>query len=305
MPTAITGAIGNNTTGTAANVTGTVAIANGGTGQTSKTNAFNALSPMTSIGDIIYGGAGGEGTPLAGNITTTRKFLLSVGSGAQAVAPSWTTVTKTDVGLSNVDNTSDASKPISSATQTALNLKANLASPALTGTPTAPTADIETNTTQIATTAFVKSQGYVTNPGVTSVSAGNGLTFTTITETGSVTLGTPGTLTSTTGNNVTADSHTHAITTYNLTGTDNQITVTGAGKILGAATILSLAQDIHEAASPTFAGVELGSGTTTTWTIDDTTSSGNLSFIKGNKKMVIKDDGVYYNNEKVLTDEWT
>lgn len=39
---------------------------------------------------------------------------------------------------------------------TALNLKANLASPALTGTPTAPTATTGTNTTQIATTAFVQ-----------------------------------------------------------------------------------------------------------------------------------------------------
>lgn len=38
---------------------------------------------------------------------------------------------------------------------TALALKANLASPALTGTPTAPTAAGGTNTTQIATTAFV------------------------------------------------------------------------------------------------------------------------------------------------------
>ena len=37
----------------------------------------------------------------------------------------------------------------------ALNLKANLASPALTGTPTAPTATAGTNTTQIATTEFV------------------------------------------------------------------------------------------------------------------------------------------------------
>lgn len=43
-------------------------------------------------------------------------------------------VTKTQVGLSNVDNTSDASKPVSTATQTALNLKANLASPTFTGT---------------------------------------------------------------------------------------------------------------------------------------------------------------------------
>ena len=40
---------------------------------------------------------------------------------------------------------------------TALAAKAPLASPALTGTPTAPTATAGTNTTQIATTAFVKS----------------------------------------------------------------------------------------------------------------------------------------------------
>lgn len=42
------------------------------------------------------------------------------------------TLSKTDVGLGNVDNTSDVNKPVSTATQTALNLKANLASPALT-----------------------------------------------------------------------------------------------------------------------------------------------------------------------------
>ena len=41
---------------------------------------------------------------------------------------------------------------------TANNLKANLASPALTGTPTAPTASVATDTTQIATTAFVNAE---------------------------------------------------------------------------------------------------------------------------------------------------
>jgi hypothetical protein len=38
------------------------------------------------------------------------------------------------VGLSNVDNTSDANKPVSAAAQTALDLKTNLASPTFTGT---------------------------------------------------------------------------------------------------------------------------------------------------------------------------
>ncbi|MBQ8994510.1 MAG: hypothetical protein IJ091_01720 [Oscillospiraceae bacterium] len=65
-------------------------------------------------------------------------------------------LTKSDVGLSNVDNTSDSAKPISNATQSALDLKANIASPTFTGTPSAPTANAGTNTTQIATTAFVK-----------------------------------------------------------------------------------------------------------------------------------------------------
>lgn len=84
------------------------------------------------------------------------------------------TLVKADVGLSNVDNTSDASKPVSTAQQTALDAKAPLASPALTGTPTAPTALASTNTTQIATTAFVKSQGYLTTAPVTSVAGKTG-----------------------------------------------------------------------------------------------------------------------------------
>jgi hypothetical protein len=43
------------------------------------------------------------------------------------------------VGLGNVGNTSDANKPVSTAQQTALNLKANLASPTFSGTVVLPT----------------------------------------------------------------------------------------------------------------------------------------------------------------------
>lgn len=46
----------------------------------------------------------------------------------------WTAIDKTTVGLGNVDNTSDLNKPVSTATQTALNAKAPLASPTFTGT---------------------------------------------------------------------------------------------------------------------------------------------------------------------------
>jgi len=48
---------------------------------------------------------------------------------------------------------------------------------------------------------------------VSSVAAGNGMSFSTITTSGSVTLGTPGTLSATSTNAVAGSSHTHAITT--------------------------------------------------------------------------------------------
>jgi hypothetical protein len=43
-------------------------------------------------------------------------------------------IVKGDVGLGNADNTSDANKPVSTAQQAALDLKANIASPTFTGT---------------------------------------------------------------------------------------------------------------------------------------------------------------------------
>lgn len=61
------------------NVGGTLAISKGGTGQTSASAAFDALSPMTTQGDIIVGGASGangrvacptDNRVLRGNATT-------------------------------------------------------------------------------------------------------------------------------------------------------------------------------------------------------------------------------------------
>ena len=63
---------------------------------------------------------------------------------------------KSDIGLSNVNNTSDVNKPVSTATQTQLDTKAPLASPALTGSPTAPTQSPGDDSTKIATTAYVE-----------------------------------------------------------------------------------------------------------------------------------------------------
>ena len=70
-------------------VTGALGLTNGGTGQTTATAAFDALSPMTTLGDTIYGGASGTRTRLAGNTTTTKKYLAQTGDGANSAAPTW------------------------------------------------------------------------------------------------------------------------------------------------------------------------------------------------------------------------
>jgi len=51
-----------------------------------------------------------------------------------AVSTAVAALTKSSVGLANVDNTADTAKPVSTAQQTALDLKANLAGPTFTGT---------------------------------------------------------------------------------------------------------------------------------------------------------------------------
>ena len=129
------------------------------------------------------------------NYTTT--ITTALGTKAPLASPTFTGtvsgITSAMVGLGNVDNTSDANKPVSTATQTALDakldsataattyetitnvaLKAPLASPALTGVPTAPTAAAGTDTTQVATTAFVKAAADAAQAAATS--AANALT---------------------------------------------------------------------------------------------------------------------------------
>lgn len=95
----------------------------------------------------------------ADTLKTDDSFIVGANltvSGTSAFTGTVTGLTKATVGLANVDNTSDADKPVSTAQATALALKANLASPTFTGVPAAPTAAALTNTTQVATTAFVE-----------------------------------------------------------------------------------------------------------------------------------------------------
>jgi hypothetical protein len=104
--------LNQNTTGTASNVTGTVAIANGGSGQTTASAAFNALSPITTTGDLILGnginsaarlGIGANGYVLTSN-GTTASWAAGGSSGTvtsvAASVPSFLSITGSPITTS-------------------------------------------------------------------------------------------------------------------------------------------------------------------------------------------------------------
>ena len=104
-------------------------------------------------------------------VVTYRNFATTSALPTNGNGASLTGLSKSQISLSNVDNTSDANKPVSTATQTALNLKANLASPTFTGTVS-------------GVTATMVGLGNVTNESKATM-------FTSPTFTGSAVLGTP------------------------------------------------------------------------------------------------------------------
>jgi hypothetical protein len=67
-------------------VSGALGATNGGTGQSTYT-----------LGDTLYSSAADTLAKLAGNTTTTKKFLVQTGTGAASAAPVWGTVDGADV----------------------------------------------------------------------------------------------------------------------------------------------------------------------------------------------------------------
>lgn len=102
--------------------------------------------PTSAITTGIFAPARlGSGTPTSGTVLT--------GDGA------WTTAGKSLVGLGNVDNTSDANKPVSTATQTALNAKVS-------------TTDITPATDVVTTSSLATSlAAYTTTANLSTVTA--------------------------------------------------------------------------------------------------------------------------------------
>lgn len=74
----------------------TLSIAKGGTGQTTATAAFDALSPTTNIGEIAVRGASASQS-ITANTTTTRKFLRQTGTGSAGAVPVWDTLVAGDI----------------------------------------------------------------------------------------------------------------------------------------------------------------------------------------------------------------
>lgn len=139
-PTAPTASNGTNTTqiATTAFVQNAVSTAGGG-------DMLKSVYDPDNDGKIDYAQLEGVGTAAA----------LNVAAAGNAAAGE--VVKGNDTRLTDARTPTTHSHAISEVTnlQTSLDAKAPLASPALTGTPTAPTATAGTNTTQIATTAFV------------------------------------------------------------------------------------------------------------------------------------------------------
>lgn len=155
----------------------------------------NAELAFNEVDDVLYYG---KGTGGAGGTATTVEAIGGKGAfvgltGDQSVAGAKTFTGTVVVPTPSADTHAATKAYVDSAapnlaagsgiaitgtttkTIAADSTVARLASPAFTGTPTAPTPVTSDNTTKLATTAYVKAQGYLTSAPVTSVAGKTGV----------------------------------------------------------------------------------------------------------------------------------
>lgn len=160
----------------------------------SGTIATARLGSGTANSTTYLRGDGSWQTPAGGGGGSVTSVDISGGTGISASGGPITGSGTLSVTLSSNLQAWSGVTTASKADTSALTAKADLASPAFTGNPTAPTPSTGDNDTSIATTAFVKAQGYTANTGtVTSVAVSGGTTGLTtsggpITTSGTVTL---------------------------------------------------------------------------------------------------------------------
>jgi hypothetical protein len=141
------------------------------TGSTAPLSLAEGELAYTYGTNTLYLGAPGSTIRIIGGESTFAKLASPALTGTPT-APTATSGTNTTqiattafvqaaissggITVDSVPTNGSTNAVSSDGTFDALQLKADLASPALTGVPTAPTASAATNTTQLATTAFVQ-----------------------------------------------------------------------------------------------------------------------------------------------------
>jgi hypothetical protein len=203
-----------------------VAINRGGTGQATASAAFNALSPLTTAGDVLYGGTSGAGTRLA---IGTAGQVLTVNAGA--TAPQWSTPTNGTV-------TSVAALTLgTTGTDLSSSVATNTTTPVITlNVPTASATNRGALSAADWTTFNNKGSGTVTS--VVGTGTVNGITLTgTVTSTGNITLG--GTLSGIDNSQLTNSAITINGTSTSLGGSISVGTVTSVGLSAGTGITVS------------------------------------------------------------------
>jgi hypothetical protein len=103
-----TGSIANATDITVAQAKTLLAITEGDVSNLTTDLNAKITNSLTTLGDILYENATPAPTRLAGNITTTNKFLTQVGNSSISAAPGWNTIQTTDVPTLNQNTTGSA-----------------------------------------------------------------------------------------------------------------------------------------------------------------------------------------------------
>lgn len=289
---------------------GTLDIAHGGTGQITKAAAFDALSPMTSVGDLILGGTAGTGTRLG--VGTIGQVLTSNGTTVVWTNPtSGGTVTSVDVsgGTTGIGFSGGPVTTSGTITMSGTLAVANGGTGATTAaagfnnlSPITSTGDlIVGNGANSATRLGIGTNGYVLTVSggtavwaapaasggtVTSVAASGGTTGLTfsgspITTSGTLTLsGTLAVANGGTGSTTASGARTALGLGTIATQDANNVSITG-GSITILDTNLTIQDDVDPTKQLKFQVANLGTGTTVTLTAP--TASGTILTVTGSQ----------------------